>query len=202
MQHVESAHTLVARHGIANGVVPHVAHMQCPGGIGQHFQQVIFRAGCVPLISASNAFCSCHIFCHFASMACGSYSANSLPSRSFFSPLLDDLLAAVLPLAPRLHAIPFAATTRPAKFHKCRNISSVVTRQIDRRFQDERASSEQRMIQDHAERLEPDLPFSDVLVPVDPRAERHFRIIHVHHQHAIEPHRFIDLAKCGFQTFG
>jgi hypothetical protein len=54
------------------------------------------------------------------------------------------------------------------------------------------------MFQDHSKRVEPDLAFSDVLVPVDPRSQAHLRIIHVHHQHAMQPHRLIDLAKRGF----
>ena len=44
MQHVESAHPLVARHCVANRVVAHVAHVQSAGGIRQHFEHVVFLA--------------------------------------------------------------------------------------------------------------------------------------------------------------
>ena len=43
MQHVESAHAFVARHGVADRVIPHVAHVQSTGGIRQHLEDVIFR---------------------------------------------------------------------------------------------------------------------------------------------------------------
>src|SRR5690242_3843052 len=98
-------------------------------------------------------------------MRCESYSANSLPSRSFFSLLQNDLLAAALPLAPWLQARPFPHNHAPGKSPQRRNVSLVIARQIDRRFQDERASGQQRMLQNHSKRVEPDLTFSDVLVP-------------------------------------
>ena len=51
MQHVESTHALVTRYRIADGVVAHVAHVQCPGGIRQHFEKVILGAGTVVIFS-------------------------------------------------------------------------------------------------------------------------------------------------------
>jgi hypothetical protein len=41
VQHVETAHPLVARHHIADGVVAHVAHVNVAGRIRKHLQQVI-----------------------------------------------------------------------------------------------------------------------------------------------------------------
>jgi hypothetical protein len=42
VQHVESAHALVAGHDIADGVVAHMPHVDFAGRIGKHFQQIIF----------------------------------------------------------------------------------------------------------------------------------------------------------------
>src|SRR6266404_4603654 len=43
MKHVESTHALYAGDDVADGVIAHVAHVQRAGGIGQHFERVIFR---------------------------------------------------------------------------------------------------------------------------------------------------------------
>src|SRR6185437_15746628 len=98
-------------------------------------------------------------------MRCESYSGNSLPSRSFCSLLPDYLLAAALFFAPRPHAHSLRYHHAPSKSPQRRDVSLIVTRKIDGRFQDECASSELRMFQNHSKRVEPDLPFSDVLVP-------------------------------------
>ncbi len=45
MKDVESVHPHVAREGVADGVVAHVSHVQRAGGIGQHFEDVIFLFG-------------------------------------------------------------------------------------------------------------------------------------------------------------
>ncbi|OQC73242.1 MAG: hypothetical protein BWX45_00592 [Deltaproteobacteria bacterium ADurb.Bin002] len=42
MENVESFHTLVAGHHVADGVIAHVADMDFPRRIGKHFQQVVF----------------------------------------------------------------------------------------------------------------------------------------------------------------
>ena len=47
VQHVEPAHALVACHHVADGVIAHVAHVDVPGGIGEHLQQVILGAAFV-----------------------------------------------------------------------------------------------------------------------------------------------------------
>ena len=41
MQHMEATHAFVARHGVADGVVAHVTHMQLAAGIRKHLQHVI-----------------------------------------------------------------------------------------------------------------------------------------------------------------
>src|SRR3990172_4126432 len=41
VEYVEAAHAHVAGDSIAHGVVAHVPHMEIPGGIGEHFQQVV-----------------------------------------------------------------------------------------------------------------------------------------------------------------
>ncbi len=43
MQHVVALRPLVAGHHVAHGVVAHMAHMDAPGGIGEHLKNVIFR---------------------------------------------------------------------------------------------------------------------------------------------------------------
>ena len=55
MQHVVPAHPLVARHGVADGVIAHVAHVQRAGGIWQHFEQIVFRAGSIAILSVKCA---------------------------------------------------------------------------------------------------------------------------------------------------
>src|SRR5262249_49653535 len=35
------------RHNVAHGVIAHVAHMDAPGGVGEHLEHVIFRPGVV-----------------------------------------------------------------------------------------------------------------------------------------------------------
>ena len=55
------------------------------------------------------------------------------------------------------------------------------------------------MIQDAAEGFEPDLSFADVVVPVDARAERGFRIVYVNHEHPVESDGAIDLLQPAFQ---
>ena len=58
------------------------------------------------------------------------------------------------------------------------------------------------MIQYAAKGLEPDLALSDVLVPVHARAERSFRIVHVHDSDAIEPYRAVNSQERGFKPIG
>ncbi len=43
VQHVEAARALVARHHVAHRVVAHMAHMDAPRRIREHFEHVIFR---------------------------------------------------------------------------------------------------------------------------------------------------------------
>ena len=43
VQHVVAAHPHMARQGVADRVVTHMAHMQLAAGIGQHLQHVILR---------------------------------------------------------------------------------------------------------------------------------------------------------------
>ena len=45
VQHVKAPHPLVAGHHVADGVVAHVAHVDAPGGVGEHLQHVIFGPG-------------------------------------------------------------------------------------------------------------------------------------------------------------
>src|SRR5258708_6359 len=45
MQHVKAAHALDTGDHVANRIIAHVPHVQRAGGIGQHFQRVIFRLG-------------------------------------------------------------------------------------------------------------------------------------------------------------
>ncbi len=45
MKNIKTAHALVARHHIADGIVAHVAHVNAPGGIGKHFEDVILGLG-------------------------------------------------------------------------------------------------------------------------------------------------------------
>ncbi len=47
MQHGEAARALVARDHVAHGVVAHVAHVDAPGGIGEHLEDVVFVARAV-----------------------------------------------------------------------------------------------------------------------------------------------------------
>ena len=55
VQHVVPAHPLVARHGVADGVISHVAHVQRAGRIRQHFEQIIFRTGSIVIHGAEGA---------------------------------------------------------------------------------------------------------------------------------------------------
>src|SRR3546814_4711267 len=49
MQHVESARLLVARHDVAERVVPHMAHVDAARRIGKHLEHVVFRPGRIDL---------------------------------------------------------------------------------------------------------------------------------------------------------
>src|SRR5580658_7053406 len=99
-------------------------------------------------------------------------------------------------LHPRSPGAHHASSQSPQSGH----VSLIVARLIDRRFEDERALRQQRMIQNPAERRKPDLALSDVLVPVHARAHRHLRVVYVHHENAIEPYNAIHIAQRGEQT--
>ena len=45
MEHVEAPHGPEPGHHIPDGIVPHVAHVQVPGGIREHFQHIGFGPG-------------------------------------------------------------------------------------------------------------------------------------------------------------
>ena len=49
MQHVEAHGALEPRHHVAHRVIAHVPHMDAPRRIGEHFQDIIFRARIVVL---------------------------------------------------------------------------------------------------------------------------------------------------------
>ncbi len=49
MQHVQPHRPFEARHHVAHGVIAHVPHMDAPRRIGEHFQDVVFRARIVVL---------------------------------------------------------------------------------------------------------------------------------------------------------
>ena len=66
MQHVEAARPFVARHHVAHRIIAHMAHMDAPGGIGEHFEHIIFGARII-VAASSNVPRSAQIFCHFCS---------------------------------------------------------------------------------------------------------------------------------------
>jgi hypothetical protein len=72
----------------------------------------------------------------------------------------------------RLHSLPLGTDGSARELPQRGDVAAVVTRFVDRRLQDERAFREKRMIQDSTECFEADLPFADVLVPIDAGAER------------------------------
>ena len=45
VQDVEPAHAFVTGDGVANRVIAHVTHVERAGGVRQHFEQIVFRAG-------------------------------------------------------------------------------------------------------------------------------------------------------------
>src|SRR5204862_5937544 len=45
LQHVVAAHPVVPGENIADGIVPHVPHMQLPRGVGEHRQAIKLRPG-------------------------------------------------------------------------------------------------------------------------------------------------------------
>ena len=47
MQHVIATSPAEARDHIAHGVISDMAHVNAPGGIGEHFQHIIFGTGAV-----------------------------------------------------------------------------------------------------------------------------------------------------------
>ena len=54
MEDFAATHALEAGHGVADRVVPHVAHVQPPGGVRQHFQAVKLRApGSLPRLEST-----------------------------------------------------------------------------------------------------------------------------------------------------
>ena len=87
------------------------------------------------------------------------------------------------------------------KFPERGDVALVVTRRIDRRFENEGAAGEQRVIQNAAKRFEADFPFSDVVVAVDARAVMRFRIIGVDDVNALEADGEFDVLERGFETF-
>src|SRR4029077_13381870 len=101
----------------------------------------------------------------------------------------------------RLHAVARAGgwNFAPEQFPQGRDIAAVVAGLVNRRFEDERAPGEQSMIQYPAERLEADLPFSNVLVAVHTRAKGRLRIVHVHDKNAINAHRPVNGLERGFE---
>ena len=79
VQHVEAAHAPVTRHGVADGVIAHVAHVQRAGGIRQHLEQIIFRPRGIGVGANAPAR---PILLPLCSTAWGSYSATmDLASR-------------------------------------------------------------------------------------------------------------------------
>lgn len=82
------------------------------------------------------------------------------------------------------------------------DVSTVVAGAIDGRFENERAASEPRMIQNAAKRIAADLAFADVLVTIKMRAEGGFGIVRVNDMDARETHGSLDFGKRAFETFG
>src|SRR5512143_1250431 len=47
VKHVEPIHTLIARYHVADGIIPHMAHMNSARVVGKHLETVVFRLRCV-----------------------------------------------------------------------------------------------------------------------------------------------------------
>ena len=69
------------------------------------------------------------------------------------------------------------------------NVATVVSGTINRRFENEGAAGELRMIQNSTERVAADFAFADVLVAVHTRAKRRFGIVYVDHKDVLETDR-------------
>src|SRR5271156_2944027 len=133
---------------------------------------------------ARNEPSSLHTFCHFDSICCGSYSLN-LSSSSFLLGNLDsarfrsrDFSLRSL-LSPRLKSVTGSVCRTHAAHQLPKNghISAVVAGFVDRRFENERAAREQRMIQNPLKRLQPDFALPHMLVAIHARAEQRLRIV-------------------------
>src|ERR1700722_21015684 len=81
----------------------------------------------------------------------------------------DNLRRSQLDTAFRtgLHSLPLGADDSARELPQRGDVAAVVTRLVHRCLQDERAYRERRMIQDSTECFETDLPFADVLVPIE-----------------------------------
>src|SRR5882672_2715997 len=81
------------------------------------------------------------------------------------------------------------------------DVPSIITRFVDRCFGDESRMSQAQIVEQTAERFYADHSVPDVLVPIEPRSSRSFRVIAVPDLHALEADRRIEMLQGLIEAF-